>query len=129
MIIKLSQIGTQLATLEIVNEQSEVIQYPHGFRIHDDLYNEDVQMANGVCVIISNASYKVSVNNVPRARLFNQRQVAVFKARVNPDGVVIADEPATEEPNIEVSWKSSTLEYSLNQFMRFTRIINTFPRI
>ena len=64
------------------------------FKIHS---NEDVQMAGGVYVIIWNAGYVVSVNNVPRARIFNQRQVTAFKAHEGAAGEIVADEPAVEE--------------------------------
>ena len=35
--ILLTQIGAQLATLQLVNEQNAVIPYPHGFRIQNTL--------------------------------------------------------------------------------------------
>ena len=95
--IKLTQIGAQLATLELMNEHGDVIAYPPGFRIQDTLYNEDVRMAGGIYVIIWNASYLVLVDNIPRARIFNQRQVAVFKAHEGVDGAIVADEPAAEQ--------------------------------
>jgi hypothetical protein len=101
--IKLTQIGAQIATLELVNPEHEVIQYPIGFRIHDDLYNEDVQIANGVYSITWSASYTVSINNIPRAKLFHQRQIAVFKAGEGADGADVVDEPAVEEPNIQAA--------------------------
>lgn len=60
-----------------MNEQKQIVPFPDGFRIHDTLYNEDVQRVGNVYVILWNAGYIISVKGVPCARIFNQRQVVI----------------------------------------------------
>ena len=93
---QLTQIGAQLAKLELVDDQRAIIPYPAGFKIPSTLYNENVQMIRGVYVNILNASYIVSVNNVSHVRIFNQREMAVFKEHEGVADEIVADEPAIE---------------------------------
>ena len=95
--IMLTQISTQAATVQLVNQQGKVTEFPQGFRIRDTLYNEDVPMIAGRYVIIWNASYEIFVNDTPCARIINERQVTVFKVGEGEDNQVIAVEPAIEE--------------------------------
>ncbi len=103
--IRLSIISPHSATLQLVNDQNEPVDFPGGFRIRDTLYNDDlVQVTQyndglvqgGFYVVSWMSNYEISVNNNIIAKIYNQRQFAIFKTKENAVGEYIADELAVQ---------------------------------
>ncbi len=94
--IRLTKISPLSASLQLVDEHNEIMNFPAGFHVRDTLYNEDLLQVAGMYVVSWMSNYTISVNDVVMAKIYNQRQFAIFKAKENVVGEYDAEELADE---------------------------------